>query len=209
MNKEKFNSFGERERERENKNTEKLETNETIYYTCPHQAKMTEPNCKICLNEAEEELKRLQEEKAHREEAKKKAEEESKRTGLPPYTESENLIIDSVSNQMITTPCFKCGIVLKHLSGNYFKHQGITTNIKKQIETKHCQPEQIAEYQNKLKEKSSESKLKELTTNLLTAETAEEKKTQQEQKTKLQKQQNFILGGILVSLVGLIGIGVY
>src|SRR4051812_12968741 len=37
--------------------SEKLEPNETIYYACPHQAKMTEPNCKICLNEAEEELK--------------------------------------------------------------------------------------------------------------------------------------------------------
>src|SRR5205823_1020526 len=96
--------------------------NETIYYTCPHQKKMTEPNCKICLGEAEEELKRLQEEKARREEAKKKAEEESKRTGLPPYTETENILANhqSLTGSSTVDFCPKCGISLRSLQGNAY-----------------------------------------------------------------------------------------
>src|SRR5438105_2793542 len=76
---------------------------ETIYYTCPHQQKMTEPNCKICLGKVEKELKRFQEEKSHREETKEKSK-------LPPYTETENVFGNSTSNVHITTNsiCPKC-----------------------------------------------------------------------------------------------------
>ncbi len=162
---------------------------------------MTEPNCKICLGEAEEELKRLQEEKVYREEAKKRALEESKRTGLPPFTEAENAFANyqSLTGTSTVDICPKCGIASRSLQGNayLYRHQGIQTNIQKQIATKHCQPEQIKEFQQK---KAQESILKNFN---------QESKTQPEQKSKLQKQQNFILGGILVSLVGLIGMGVY
>jgi hypothetical protein len=199
------------------KETEKLEPNQIIYYTCPHNEKMTEPNCKICLSEAEEELKRIQEEKTYKEECKKKAEEEAKRTGLTPFLQIDDAIVNhqSLTGSSTVDFCPKCGIALKSLHGNayLYRHQGIETQMAKQIETKHCQPEQIAQYQKKLKENSeSQSKLKGLIENL-TYEDKEAmektKQTQEREQQRLQKQRNFILGGILVSLVILVGMGIY
>src|SRR5207237_1086614 len=87
--------------------------------------------------------------------------------------------------------------ILKHLSGSYFKYKGIQTNMQKQIETKHCQPEQIAEFQQK-QGQQEQIKAKEAILKGMNQEINENKeKTQQEQKTKLQKQQNLKLTNCL------------